>query len=360
MALQPLGTDIYVRHLSFSSLAEIKRYITSNVPRHLYYSSARYQEPGNPVVDEKNWLGSDLIFDIDANEIPECLENQRYIQFRFCRCGFTTDQQELKICPRCGYELKKFEHIDNECIKMAKRHVTKLMDVLKEDFGFTNVIVSFSGHRGFHVVVELDEEYRKMGSEDRREIVTYIKLDDDLVKHVLDKLAKTRHYVVLPPKTIDGGLRRRIALSLINYVSDEIKAYILGLKHTLTFIEAQKAHSELMKNLNNVVRDIAVAIDTKVTIDVTHLVRVPNSVNGKTGWKAIHIKNMSIDAFELSSQELAISDAKIKIKFLARIPEITVIDSKFQFTKDDEVVLEYPYASYFIFKEIATAINIVR
>ncbi|NIM44542.1 MAG: DNA primase catalytic subunit PriS, partial [Nitrososphaeria archaeon] len=51
----------------------------------------------------------------------------------------------------------------------------KLVGMLTEDFGFAlnDVIVSFSGHRGYHVHVER-EEIRGMDSMGRKEIVDYI------------------------------------------------------------------------------------------------------------------------------------------------------------------------------------------
>jgi DNA primase small subunit len=112
IALQPLYTESYIRHLSFSTISELRKTVTEKVPRHLYYSSAKYQEPANTSMDEKKWLGSDLVFDIDANDVPECLEENNVITFRFCRaCGYVTNDN-LKHCPRCNSELQKFEHVN--------------------------------------------------------------------------------------------------------------------------------------------------------------------------------------------------------------------------------------------------------
>lgn len=350
--------------MSFQSLLDLKKFLADNPPRHVYYSSARYREPANPIMDEKKWLGSDLVFDIDANEIRECIEIKGAIQLRFCnKCGYTTTESEARICPYCSSELKKFDHISFKCINMAKDHIVKLLDILREDFGFKDIVIAFSGHRGFHMVVELNEDYRYLSSDERREIVSYIKLSEQYAKYFrdyLDKIVKQVQYIPLLPRVTDGGIRRRIALSLTRYVDDDIKSYILGLKRLLTFIEAQKAYNILIERIDNIIRDISIAIDSKVTIDITHLIRVPNSVNGKTGWRVIPIKNTDIKEFEIFAHDLAISDAKIKIKFLINLPEIEIIDTNLRFTKGDEAVLEYPYASYFIFKEVAIAINIVR
>jgi len=362
IAVQPLHLDTYVRHLAFSSISELKNYILNNIPRHIYYSSARYQEPGNPIMDEKKWLGSDLVFDIDSNDIPECIENNMVIQQRFCKkCGYKVDQQDVKTCPNCGSELARFEHVEPRCIDMAKEHAMKLMDILEQDFGFTNISIAFSGHRGFHIVVELDEESRYMTTDDRREIVSYIKLDEQQINYIVENFFKGfKKAAPLPPRITDSSIRRRIALALMKYVEGDVKAYIMGLKPAISFIEAQKACSILLEHINEISRTMSIAIDPKVTIDTTHLVRIPNSINGKTGWIVFSIRNLDLNDFEFSPEVVKASNDKLKIKFITSIPRVTVIDTQFEFSKGDEVVLEYPYASYFVFKEVAIAISIVR
>lgn len=313
-------------------------------------------------MDEKKWMGSDLIFDIDANEIPECIEKKGVIQIKFCsKCGYTTEEQDIKVCPNCGAELSRFDHVDTECINIAKDHAIKLIDVLEEDLGFTSITAAFSGHRGFHIFVELDDEYKFMSSDDRREIVSYIRLDEQQIRYLVDQFTmSSKKLALLPPRVADGGIRRRIALALAKYVDNDTKAYILGLKPALNFSEAQKACKALAEHINDITKAVSIAIDAKVTIDITHLVRAPNSINGKTGWRVAHVKNLDFSDFEFTLEELSASDSKIKIKFLVGIPSINVIDTKFHFSRGDEVVLDYPYASYFIFKEVASIVSIVR
>ena len=58
------------RHLDFKAFNELKEHITSNVPLHVYSSSALYKYPGAPTMEGKEWLGADLVFDLDADHIP--------------------------------------------------------------------------------------------------------------------------------------------------------------------------------------------------------------------------------------------------------------------------------------------------
>jgi len=64
----PFGGGM-VRHLSFKSRGEALAEILRQSPSSVYCSNARYESPTRPI-DEKGWLGAELIFDIDATDIP--------------------------------------------------------------------------------------------------------------------------------------------------------------------------------------------------------------------------------------------------------------------------------------------------
>jgi len=76
--LQPFDSETYVRHLSFRSPEELRRYVVQKPPLHLYYSSAVYLQPSAPSMEEKGWRGSDPLFNIDADQIPGCSVQKLY------------------------------------------------------------------------------------------------------------------------------------------------------------------------------------------------------------------------------------------------------------------------------------------
>ena len=55
------------RHLGFANQDDLRRYMIGNVPAHSYYSTSYYRKPAAPTMDEKEWLGAELIFDLDAD-----------------------------------------------------------------------------------------------------------------------------------------------------------------------------------------------------------------------------------------------------------------------------------------------------
>lgn len=129
------------RHKSFKSAAELKRFLGGNVPMHVYYSSAYYETPGAPTMEEKGWLGADLVFDLDADHI-----------------------ERVKGMP---YEAM---------LEEVRREIVRIVDgYLLADFGFdpSALLITFSGGRGYHIHVR-DPRVWELGSHERREIVDYI------------------------------------------------------------------------------------------------------------------------------------------------------------------------------------------
>src|SRR5881628_4137548 len=58
------------RHQSFKSGEGLRDFLARRTPMHVYYSSAYYETPGAPTMEEKGWLGADLVFDLDADHLP--------------------------------------------------------------------------------------------------------------------------------------------------------------------------------------------------------------------------------------------------------------------------------------------------
>ena len=57
------------RHLAFENIDKMHDFIRKQVPLHAYHSSAYYETPDEKFMDDKKWLGADLVFDLDADHI---------------------------------------------------------------------------------------------------------------------------------------------------------------------------------------------------------------------------------------------------------------------------------------------------
>src|SRR5438445_11466328 len=132
---------IVQRHLGFAREEELRSFLTTRVPAHAYYSSAYYETPNAATMEEKGWLGADLIFDLDADHLPDA-KNMTY----------------------------------PEMLEAIRGKIIKLHDqFLVDDFGFdeSHMRIVFSGGRGYHIHVT-DPAVLDLGTHERREIVDWI------------------------------------------------------------------------------------------------------------------------------------------------------------------------------------------
>ncbi len=298
---------IAFRHKSFKSENDLNHYLKFDAPFYISYSAAYYEFPENEI-SRKNWLGADLIFDFDA---------------------------EMEFI-----ELKKIEVIWDE--------ILKLLDFLKGDFGFSakDIKVNFSGSKGFHVKV-FDERIRKLGKEERREILDYVtanKLLSDIKKSVffevkeigsgveiMDRKRKgteTKTEILIGPKPDDVGWGKRIAEAAIEILNEDETNKRLGEERRRKikeirediekgnydkfrkYLKDKRMKEKIKKYAANltadtdrqVTQDISrrskkaivrkrAEIDRQVTQDISRLIRLENTLHGGTGLRAKKIDN---------------------------------------------------------------------
>ena len=355
-AIQPFNSSTYIRHLSFQKTDDLLSFIEKNTPKHLYYSSARYENPGLKDMESKKWLGADLVFDIDADHIPGCTE----VKIWLCPNGHggTGDQS---TCPVCGAKTKKISIIDDECLVKGLDQVLRLADILIEDFGFNenDINIYFSGHRGFHLHVHLDDKLAQMGSEERREIVDYILgigLSIESLRLANETRGRSRRLALIP-RINDYGWRRRISKSLLETnIDNTLKKYIIG--------ETPPSHLTIMSKIEDTIPwaidHSKVFVDEKVTIDTKRLIRIPFSLNGKTG---LIVKELSIkNPLRFSPSLDVLSPFKGIAKFTPDISlkNIRILGRKISLEKHKTHTLELGLAVYLELKGIGKITRIQR
>ena len=338
-AFQPLGKDTYVRHLSFRSEQEVRRYLVENTPANAFYSSALFLFPHLKDMEQKVWLGSELLFDIDADALPEC---EGTIKNVCLDCGFS--YPGIKECPRCGSKnIVEAESISQECLSKAANQTIKLIDVLKRDFGFTQITVTFTGNRGFHVRVTCDKECMKLSSDERREIASYIKglgLDFNLLNIPRGGRRERSRYI---PHPADGGWRGRIGWEAYNkYKLDVNKRYTIN-DLILMGIEF---------NVDELVKETTIYIDEKVTMDIHRLVRIPGSLHGKTGLPSIVLSPENLSSFQLSC-DISPFKGKTTIIPLVDLSDITIFDKSIDLKKNEKTTIEHCYAIFLLLRGLA-------
>ena len=306
------------RHLSFNTPEELRRYMQGNVPAHSYYSTSYYRKPNAPVMEEKEWLGAELIFDLDADHL-EGAENMTYAQM----------------------------------ILQIRREMINLVDsFLLGDLGFSEdqVHITFSGGRGYHAHVRTPD-VMELGTHERRELVDYITgsgLNIDWVfpinrvatssvvtgAGIRTNVAKDR---LIPPADA-GGWKKRMRGGLMDVVNDFCDGDGKNLKREYPSIKGSdiktvyKAQEELRKArkvlfeknnmamLSSPVQNMLIKImkedvayrlsgevDEPVTADIKRLIRLPGSVHGKSGLRVTPITREQLTDFD--PLQMAVPDA---------------------------------------------------
>ncbi len=258
LAIQPLDKDSMIRHLSFKSIEEFQKFILQKVPGHVYYSTAYYEDPGNPSMENKKWLGADLVFDIDADHLPT---------------------ENCKLSNEAGV-------ITLACLEDAVNETLKLLDVLENELGFSKdeIRITFSGHRGFHVHVE-SKEVQGLGQEERRELIEYLhaRLFD------ISRFIDSKNRLILGSGLAGSG--GRIWNILKEIVDDKD---IIDRAEKLKRL--RKRQIEKLKKLNpEIEQKLKIHVDEVVTLDLKRLIRVPNSLHGKTGLRVAQISKLDLE-----------------------------------------------------------------
>jgi len=367
-----------LRHKSFMDIESLRSSLATIVPSDVYYSSAYYERPEEEM-KEKGWLGADLVFDIDADHIQTPCATVH--DFWVCTgCGASGRGLSPQKCPACGgIKFKEKTWPCEVCLEAAKAEAIKLVDVLIEDFGFSSevLIVAFSGHRGYHVHVE-SEVVRGLDSLARKEIVDYVMgIGLEAEFHGLRKSAIPDRRVSGPDLN-DHGWRGRVAKGTYDFLLTASKEELMktGLKsmHINSILNHREALLKSWKQKGpwGVVKGISpetwkkiaqygvekqsVKIDSVVTPDINRLIRLSNSLHGKTGLKKIELPFTDIEDFDPLKSAVAFKEGEVTV-FISEAPQFRMEDEIYGPFEGQKVELPTAAALMLLCKGVAKVVQ---
>jgi DNA primase small subunit len=246
-----------------------------------------------------------------------------------------------------------------------KEDVIRLMeDFLIADFGFSrqDMLIAFSGNRGYHIHVRNDD-FAVIGSDERREITNYVRGEGLNVQSFFEWEQISRHKKLLGPKPGDGGYRGRLAQLVINIVendplrisrlfSDKEKRdfFVSGINEG-NWSRTSLKLDDLLGRIGKLESGIAVRsvnADPAVTYDMSKLIRVPNTIHGDTGFVAKIVRD--INNFE-PMRHAVINGPEIRIMFREYVPQLELLNSSFgPFAIGDKAELPLGIGIFFISK----------
>ncbi len=302
-------SKIAFRHMAFKRGSELDSYLVDNAPPFVDYSSAYYKFPDARPMEKKIWLGSELRFDIDSNDIPTP-----------CKI----DHGREWVC--------------DKCLEAAKDEVTKLVeDFLVKDFGISagELEINFSGNRGYHVHVRKDS-LLQLDVNAREEISNYVfgQGADIGAFFDLDTSQNIRGRQT-GPKPSDGGWKGKVAQAFMDATLSKESLTSLGIdKVTASWIfrNSAKVKEQIQignwdfyriphrdEILNNLLTNQAIKqgnrIDKNVTRDPTHLMRLANTIHGGTGLVAKKVSSLaSLEKFDPMKDAIAFEKGELRIR----------------------------------------------
>lgn len=343
------GTPGMVRHLSFKSTGELAATLVREVPSDIYCSNALYRFPTLPM-QEKQWQGADLIFDIDGKDLNlPCVPSHSY---PVCsNCGRVSHPVEREYaCPACGG--KKAGHISipcANCVDGSKKEAARLVEFLTGDLGIAkeNIRIYFSGNNGFHFHIG-DGSYRPLDSQARSDLVGYLAGVGMITESVGVRRSPGSNlaFVKFPKSGLEYGWRRRVAEKLDVSASSTIK---------LTNIIREKGgYSGFKAELDRITRQMGIRIDAQVTTDVHRIFRLPGTLNSKSGLAKARCKLDSLYSFDPFSDACLLGPSKVRVKMKTHA-KARLKGQTFNILKEEAELPAFA-AVYFICKGLADAV----
>ncbi len=364
---------IMIRHRGFENKKKLIDFLKTFVPSDAYYSSAYYQKPSEEKMVEKGWIGADLIFDVDCDHI-QTLCKRKHDRWICLNCGKIFDF-EVEKCLDCGSEkIDEEKWVCEECLTAAKNEVLKLVKIFEEDFGIDekHMQIVFSGHRGYHVHLE-HKMFNQFGVDERKEIVDYITgAGLNLKIYSLRKkysvgldVSKTGWSGRLARALYDLTLKKPEELVGIGLKEKTIKKIGEKREQLLNLFSSTIDGKDVVKLVGkNVWRELlekafevaSIPIDTVVTTDIHRLIRLPNTLHGKTGFRVIPLTVNSLYDFNPLNDALTFNqDEKIRVK-IKNAQKIKIDGVDYGPYKEEILSLPVSVAMFYICRGKATPI----
>ncbi len=252
----------------FMDVRDLEDYVKATAPYAMFSSVALYENPK----DMEGWLGAELVFDIDAKDLP----------LRRCQ----NLHEHGKVCPIC--------------LEDAKELAKDTLMVLKEDFGLQNVHAVYSG-RGYHVRV-LDDWAMELDGKAREKVLSYISAAEEITFEDIRSrriMLSSGYYRVFRLRfgyfirrantnhLLNIGLNRSQVKKLLENREEIYENFVR--KGLLTAFPQGIGYRSLTKLFALSSTFSKAYFDGRVTVDVKRILRVPSSLHSKVGFVTTYI-----------------------------------------------------------------------
>ncbi len=322
-----------VRHLGFERRSQIEDYLRRQVPRHVYYSTAYYEDPGARTMNEKGWQGATLVFDLDADHLEGAAEMEY-----------------------------------GDMLGAVKMEFLKLIDrwlIGKLGFDARDIGIAFSGGRGYHAHIE-DPRVLELNAFERREIVDLVTGKADLEGFLereafhsgvrMDGRGYASHTLKMPDP-VRGDWKGDLATETLGFFQELDRIQRSGDREQAVtrlmdlaevpaeeasdfldmLVEGDEGHRRMDRLIGEGRIDLQQGLgegfwrriaeklfvqmrgeaDEPVTADTKRLIRLPTSLHGKTGFRVVELTRDELDEFEPLEDALAFGPDSVDLEGVA-------------------------------------------
>ncbi len=372
-----LGKKIVKRHLSFSSEKELNEFLRMEAPPFISYSNAYYQKPSARPMEAKGFMGADLVYEFDADDIPTPCKKE-HDSWKCQSCG-AEGKGSLQNCPECGAVVKVKQWFCSECLEAAKRETLKLLSILEKEFGFTGLSINFSGNAGYHVHVR-SKEVHALPQRARIELLDYLTFNGfSLEEHgfgVPLSMGDSRNSAVLtcPIPSKSKGLTARFMKRLVSFIKewDTEKLAVYGMISKRESLFLQKNKEKILEKMEEgillpinasrpktsqkfwksliekalIEETIKLNVDRQTSVDMHRILRMPGTIHGSTGLIASVVERNELKKFNPFSQSVVFSSEPVKV-FINNSPEFELKGEKFGPFNEQQAELP-EYAAFYL------------
>lgn len=326
-----------IRHISLKDDKELHLLLMKNVPSDVYCSNGYYSFPNLPM-NEKDWKGADLIFDIDAKDLGLSCRKE-HTATRCLECNHISEFSTL--CRNCNSTKIDSKSLPcQNCISEAKNQVVQLLEILVYDLGInrSDIQIYFSGNEGFHVYA-FNTQYQVLGSRERNELSDYIMFHGTIPETFGYKKIKPERSSF--PELTESGWKGRVSKKIFRTKSQRSKII------TELISSGYKNFQDKLQDMSS---EIGIKIDPNVTNDIHRIFRLPGSLNSKSGLTKLLCSDIA--SFDPYKEACFLDDDAVDV--LANCPlQFRLKNKKFGPFKNERVSLPTFAAIYLICKGLA-------
>ncbi|MDZ4256626.1 MAG: DNA primase small subunit domain-containing protein, partial [archaeon] len=298
------------RHTGFADDGEFNAFLQNQSPLYVSASVSEYVFPTLQPMEKKQWVGGDLIYEFDADDIPTPCKTQ-HDAWECPACGEQGKGRVAK-CTQCGKGTQLEEWVCGECVRATKEKTNNLIRLLQDDWGFDwgkTIFVNFSGSKGYHVHVRSPHIF-SLPKSARIELMDYVSFHEMDVSSLGFFFDGKQYHCPLPARAKGHASR----------ILDELRALLLHADETEWSILSHSSPRAIRTFLNDrslLLRDVhagilpvlpgkktepfwdavlaalvdrlRLPIDRQCSSDIPRLMRVPNTLHGSTGLLAQYL-----------------------------------------------------------------------